>query len=1160
MKRICLLSIIFLGVFHSYGQQMLTDNFEYTAGTALTANTWTLNGFPPTNPINVTSSGLTFSGYINSGLGNAAYLMSTGSDVYKTGTNTINSASVYAAFMYKVDTVGTGDYFFGFFNTLNTTVYLGKVYLRSAGAGFYRIGLSKTTEGPLYSADSFPVGTTSMIVLKYTFAAGTNNDTATLYNITGSFPTNEPSTPTIITNGNGSPDATNIARIGLRQGAVLQGSSLVFDGVRMGQKWVDLNAPTTFNPGPLPFVFVNNITANTARINWTKPSNYNPAYHKILIFLKKGSAISPGAPTKGLNHYNADSNFAGIGTPYEFDTAVCVYKGDTTFVNVVGLTPSTRYIALGYAVSIGDSIYATATISTSFLTPTTAPGNMFGASFTATSKNSARINWNKGGNYSNANHTTLVFVRELNAVATGPNNGDPNFIIADTNFLSTTSSKYQNDPLAKCVYNGDLTTVEISGLKAGTRYYVMIIGVNVFDSNYATTPTTANGITPTAGPGAITTFRFTGRAENNSTVSWNKPIGYVDSLHTILIFMRKDTTNLSFPAASALLSSYVADSNLLGSGSPFEHDPLAKCIYKGDGNSVGVTNLLMNTRYYLIGYAVKTDSSLYSIPNIINNRTMVDSATNIIGVGTSATSATLTWTSPPNFVNGTHQYLVFVKADAPMTVGTPTRAANRYTANANFGTGTKYQNDGNASCVYRNGFNSVTVNNLVYGVTYYATVLVIRVADSVYAKANTGTMKSFGLPPAAKIGPLVKTNMTTGVVDSANKRATVRGIVYTPNFRTGAGFLFVVRDETGGISISSTTKTFGYTPKEGDSIEATGTVTQVNGLATLSILDTVFLFYGGYNTAKPKVYTKPDENSENDLVVYNRLVLPVKIANWPTTGTVIALNTYTGDTVRIRIYQITAFGGGPAPQAEFTLTGVGGQVSTSFVAPFAFNGYQVIPRRTSDYTQNTGDSISNFPLLSPAALTSYTITDTAALFNMTSGSAKVIKGIGTVKYVMMFDESNGDFSLPMFGKATNNDGLDTVGTTSFGSLLSSLPMLKPGDSIIFKITMMAYLNSYSIYANQQRLIVFKLPPAPVGLSTTGGGIDFRLYPNPANNLVNIEANLPIARIQLFDMQGKLVVDLSNQNTIDTENLTNGMYIISVETEQGRSLKRLQIQH
>jgi hypothetical protein len=1160
MKRIYLLLITFLFVFQSYGQQMLNDNFDYIAGTDITANTWTLNGFPPTNPIKIVSPGLSFTGYVNSGVGNSAYIKSTGMDVFKAGTNTVNTGNVYAAFMYKVDTVGTGDYFFGFFNTLNTTTYLGKVYLRAAGAGFYRIGLSKTTEGPTYSADSFPLGTTSMIVVKYSFVTGTNNDTATLYNITGSFPSSEPTTPTIITNGNGSPDATNIARLGIRQGATVQGSSLSFDGIRMGQKWIDLNAAATFNPGVLPFIFVNNITANTARINWNRPSNYNSSYHKILIFLKKGSNIAPGAPTKGLNSYNADSNFAGSGTPYQFDTAVCVFKGDTTFVNIVGLQASTRYIAMGYAVSIGDSIFSTATLSTSFLTPTTAPGNMFGANFTATSKNSARINWNKGGNYNNVNHTTLVFVKELNAVTAGANTRDPNFIIADTSFLSTTSSKYQNDPLAKCVYNGDLTSVEISGLKAGTRYYILIVGVNVFDSNYATTPSNATGITPTGGPAAITTFRFTGRLENNSTVSWVKPLGYIDSLYTILIFMRKDTTNLSFPAATALATSYVADSNLLGVGSAFENDPLAKCIYNGDGNGVSVRNLIINTRYYLIGYAVKTDSNLYSIPNIINNRTMVDSVTNIIGVGASATSATLTWTSPANFVNGTHRYLVFVKAGSPVTVGNPTRAENRYTANANFGSGTAYQNDASASCVYRNGFNSVTVNNLVFGVTYYATVLVIRVADSVYTRANSGTMKTLGFPPAAKIGPLVKTSMTTGVVDSINKRATVRGIVHGPNFRTGGGYLFVVRDETGGISISSTTKTFGYTPKEGDSIEATGTVTQVNGLATLSVLDTVILFYGGYNIAKPKIYTKPDENSENDLVVYTRLVLPVKITNWPTTGTVISINTYTGDTVRIRIYQITAFGGGPAPQAEFSMTGIGAQASTSNTAPFAFNGYNVIPRRTSDYSQNTGDSISSFPLLTPAPLTTYLITDTSALFTVVSGSSKVVKGIGTINYVMLFDESNGDFSLPMFGKSTNNGGLDTLGSASFGSLLASLPLLNPGDSMLVKVTMMAYMNSITVLADQQRLVVFKLPARPLGVATTGGGIDFNVYPNPANNLVNIEANMLIEHIQIFDLQGKLVVDVINQNSASTENLTDGMYIISVETKQGRSLKRLQIQH
>ena len=78
------------------------EDFNYTAGTALTVNGWTAHSVPGTNPITVVNPGLTFAGYPFAG--NAASMAGTsGEDVSRVFTSQ-TSGSVYAAFLVNVTT------------------------------------------------------------------------------------------------------------------------------------------------------------------------------------------------------------------------------------------------------------------------------------------------------------------------------------------------------------------------------------------------------------------------------------------------------------------------------------------------------------------------------------------------------------------------------------------------------------------------------------------------------------------------------------------------------------------------------------------------------------------------------------------------------------------------------------------------------------------------------------------------------------------------------------------------------------------------------------------------------------------------------------------------------------------------------------------------
>ena len=114
---VILLLLMFAG--NGWGQLIpFNENFSYPAGNLSGQNGWTYQilGTDNTNPIQVTSPGLFFPGYLASGIGLAATYGNTsgGQDLFKnfTGTSTINTGSVYIAALVKVTSANRfGDYF-----------------------------------------------------------------------------------------------------------------------------------------------------------------------------------------------------------------------------------------------------------------------------------------------------------------------------------------------------------------------------------------------------------------------------------------------------------------------------------------------------------------------------------------------------------------------------------------------------------------------------------------------------------------------------------------------------------------------------------------------------------------------------------------------------------------------------------------------------------------------------------------------------------------------------------------------------------------------------------------------------------------------------------------------------------------------------------------
>jgi len=77
------------------------------------------------------------------------------------------------------------------------------------------------------------------------------------------------------------------------------------------------------------------------------------------------------------------------------------------------------------------------------------------------------------------------------------------------------------------------------------------------------------------------------------------------------------------------------------------------------------------------------------------------------------------------------------------------------------------------------------------------------------------------------------------------------------------------------------------------------------------------------------------------------------------------------------------------------------------------------------------------------------------------------------------------------------------------------------------------------------------------LSTpTASFSSLKLYPNPAVDFVTVESIDPINSIRIFSMYGKLVLSLTDTNTIPMQHLNSGVYFVEISNDFGIVTKKL----
>ena len=227
------------------------------------------------------------------------------------------------------------------------------------------------------------------------------------------------------------------------------------------------------------------------------------------------------------------------------------------------------------------------------------------------------------------------------------------------------------------------------------------------------------------------------------------------------------------------------------------------------------------------------------------------------------------------------------------------------------------------------------------------------------------TTSSAQAPPFKSIDSLriIDANGLPNRGDTLTRVSTI-GIVYGPNtnkYRTSGGLTFILNNHTAGTKVYST-RSFGYTFHEGDSIMIYGTIKNFGGEAEFQTKagDTIIVLGQGHLDA-PIVVTNMDESTEAKLIELDNIdmstVATGGVCGWGPfgksyfTACYLVNNSATNHGIYIDSFESVALFFWPKPTGLYNIVGFGSQhVNT---APFTTVGYQIVPRDTTDFHKVT---------------------------------------------------------------------------------------------------------------------------------------------------------------------------------------------------------------
>jgi len=438
------------------------------------------------------------------------------------------------------------------------------------------------------------------------------------------------------------------------------------------------------------------IATNSVTLNWTSGNGTSR-----MVIMDDGPLTF--VPMDGIS-YSAISNYAS-GTDLGSGTK-CVYNGSGSSVAITGLGVGLQYnfMVIEYNGSSLTTNYLYPGTSGPFGTLSPEPSSQGNTiSFSSVSINAMTVSWTNG----NGNQR-IVVARASSAVSFVPVDGanyGPN-----SNFSTAVDQGSGN----KVVYNGNGSSVDVTGLASDVNYHFRVFEYNLFGPfnppNYLTSTATGNPSSRSTLAPNVTTqasgIAFTSVQATSLSLNWTSGNGA-----SRMVVM--DDQVITFAPSNG--STYAANANYsvgtdLGNGQ--------KCVFNGTGNSVSITGLSANTTYHfrVFEYNGSGLTSNYNVATATNNPnsqiTLVSEPTtqaSAISINSSLTTGfTASWT-PGNGANR-----IVIVDDGAITF-IPTDATT-IAANPNYGAGIDL--GGGQKCVYNGSGTSVPITGLATNTSY----------------------------------------------------------------------------------------------------------------------------------------------------------------------------------------------------------------------------------------------------------------------------------------------------------------------------------------------------------------------------------------------------------------------------------------------------------
>lgn len=148
-------------------------------------------------------------------------------------------------------------------------------------------------------------------------------------------------------------------------------------------------------------------------------------------------------------------------------------------------------------------------------------------------------------------------------------------------------------------------------------------------------------------------------------------------------------------------------------------------------------------------------------------------------------------------------------------------------------------------------------------------------------------------------------------------------------------------------------------------------------------------------------------------------------------------------------------------------------------------------------------------------------------------------------------EYNTDIANGTFIQNTNTDPLFTNGASDDFSLQSTSPAIGGGSSsgISALIPALDFAGNTRVRGNYIDMGAYEYQPSTVGIiKNSKDNLDFTVYPNPTNGIINIQSTVEVESIIVMNSLGQVIVEVNNQNSVDLTGSPKGLYVVAVKTK------------